>query len=119
MGNFTELLVWQKSIDFVVQVYEKTAAFPQDEMFGLRLQLRRAAVSISSNLAEGQGRSTSQDYRRFVFQARGSAFEAQTQIIVCERLRYFDAGSASALRESVDEIAKMLNGLIAYLTPSA
>jgi four helix bundle protein len=119
MGNFTELLVWKKSVDFAVQVYELTANFPKDETFGLRLQIRRAAASISNNLAEGQGRASSQDYRRFVVQARGSAFEVQTQIIICRRLRYLDEATADGLQASIDEIARMLNGLIAYLTPSA
>jgi len=119
MGNFNELLVWKKSVDFAVQVYERTATFPKDETFGLRLQIRRAAVSISNNLAEGQGHASSQDYRRFVVQARGSAFEVQTQITLCRRLRYLDDATADGLQASIDEIARMLNGLLAYLTPSA
>ncbi|HJT18235.1 MAG TPA: four helix bundle protein [Thermoanaerobaculia bacterium] len=119
MGNFNQLLVWQKSVDFAASIYRCTRCFPKDEMSGLRLQLRRAAVSIASNLAEGQGRRTRDDYRRFVVQARGSAFEIQTQILICERLRYLDSQSANELRTTIDEIARMLNGLIAYLTPRA
>ena len=119
MGNFNQLLVWQKSIDFVADIYRQTRTFPKDELYGLRLQLRRAAVSISSNLAEGQGRHGTSDYRRFVLVARGSAFEIQTQLMICQRLGYMKAEKAQTLLSEVDEIARMLNGLIAYLTPSA
>ena len=119
MGNFNQLLVWQKSVDFAVQIYQKTARFPDDEDYGLRGQLRRAAASIPTNLAEGQGRSTRLDYRRFVIHARGSAFEIQTNLILCQRIGYLSSEDATALRSRIDEIARMLNGLIAYLTPSA
>ncbi|HUJ12351.1 MAG TPA: four helix bundle protein [Thermoanaerobaculia bacterium] len=119
MGNFNELNVWQKSVDFAVRIYRETRCFPNDEVFGLRLQLRRAAVSIASNLAEGQGRRTNEDYRRFVVHARGSAFEIQTQILIAEQVEYFDRTVARDLRDAAGEIARMLNGLIAYLTPSA
>ena len=119
MGNFNQLIVWQKSVDFAVRIHRETKRFPDDEVFGLRLQLRRAAVSIASNLAEGQGRRTTDDYRRFVVLARGSAFEIQTQVLIAERVRYFDPKVAKQLREAIDEIARMLNGLIAYLAPKA
>lgn len=118
-GNFNELHVWQKSIDLVVDVYSATMFFPKDEIFGLRLQIRRAAVSIPSNLAEGQGRSTENDYRRFVLNVRGSLLEIQTQIVICERLEYFDEEQTTNLGTKADEIGRMLNGLLRYLTPNA
>jgi len=93
--------------------------FPKDEIFGLRLQIRRAAVSIPSNLAEGQGRSTENDYRRFVLNVRGSLLEIQTQIVICERLEYFDEEQTTNLGTKADEIGRMLNGLLRYLTPNA
>jgi four helix bundle protein len=119
MGNYNELLVWQRSVDFVVEIYSATSSFPRDEIFGLRLQMRRAAVSIPSNLAEGQGRSMTNDYRRFVLHARGSLLEIQTQIVICERLRYIEERVANDLRSQADEIGRMLNGLLHYLTPNA
>ncbi len=119
MGNFNQLVVWQRSIDLVVEIYAATSDMPADETFGLRLQIRRAATSIPNNLAEGQGRSTVRDYRHFVMQARGSLYELQTQIVICERLHYFNEQKAMQLRERADEIGRMLNGLLRYLTPSA
>jgi len=117
MGNYNELAVWQKSVDLVVQVYEATKVFPGDEEFGLRLQMRRAAVSIPCNVAEGQGRSTSKDYRRFVIQARGSLLELETQFVICERLQFLDNAKCKELRTKTAEIGRMLNGLLRYLTP--
>lgn len=119
MGNYNELRAWRMSVDFVVDVYAATQSFPHDEIFGLRLQIRRAAVSIPSNLAEGQGRSTTKDYRHFVLNARGSLMEVQTQIAICERLQYLKKGQAKNLRDQADDIGRMLNGLLRYLTPNA
>ncbi len=119
MGNYNELAVWRKSVELVVQVYEATKVFPEDELFGLRLQMRRAAVSIPCNVAEGQGRSTSKDYRRFVIQARGSLLELETQFVICERLQFLDSVKCTEFRTKTAEIGRMLNGQLRYLTPDA
>ncbi len=119
MGNYNELKVWNKSVDLAIGVYRATAEFPKDEIFGLRMQMRRAAVSVPCNLAEGAGRSTSKDYRHFVLQARGSLLELETQIVISERLEFIDAQTATALKNATAEIGKMLNGLLRYLTPDA
>jgi len=119
MGNYNELKVWKKSVEFAIAIYRATANFPADEVFGLRLQMRRAAVSVASNLAEGAGRSTRKDYRRFVLQARGSIFELQTQIVIADALEFFDVDAREDLKMRAAEIGKMLNGLVKYLTPNA
>ena len=119
MGNYNELKVWSKSVDLAIAVYRATAKFPEDEIFGLRMQMRRAAVSIPSNLAEGAGRSTPKDYRRFVLHARGSILELETQIVISERLEFIDAQKCAALRKATGEVGRMLNGLLRYLTPDA
>jgi four helix bundle protein len=116
MGNYNELSVWRKSVDLVVQVYAASMLLPREEVFGLQSQMRRAAVSIPCNIAEGQGR-TEKDYRRFVLQARGSILELETEIVICERLGFLRAETAAELREQTGEIGRMLNGLLRYLTP--
>src|SRR5437899_7447298 len=119
MGNYNELSVWQKSVDLVVQIYATTTEFPSDKVFGLRLQMRRSAGSIPSNIAEGQGRSTSKDYRRFILHARGSLLELETQIVISERLNLVSSEICVELRERTREIGRMLNVLLRYLTSSA
>lgn len=119
MGNYHELEVWQKSVDLAVAVYAATRIFPDDEKFGIRIQMRRAAVSISSKIAEGQGRSTVKDYRSYVVRARGSVLELETQVVICERLSYIAAEECERLRARTREIDRMLNGLLRYLTPDA
>src|SRR5690349_11829 len=119
MGNYHNLDVWKKSVDLVVNVYSATKTFPRDEVFGLRLQMRRAAASVPSNIAEGQGRSTDKEYRNFLFYARGSLLELETHIIIAERLSFLSGDVCSALRAQTVEIGKMLNGLLRYLRPDA
>jgi four helix bundle protein len=119
MGNYNELKVWNKSVDLAIGVYRATADFPKDEIFGLRMQMRRAAVSVPSNLAEGAGRSTTKDYRHFVLQARGSLLELETQIVISARLEFINAETSATLKNATAEIGKMLNGLLRYLTPDA
>ena len=119
MGNYHELDVWKKSVDLVVDIYSATKTFPGDEEHGLRLQMRRAAVSIPSNIAEGEGRSSDKAYRNFLLYARGSLLELETHIIISERLSFLSAEVCDALRAQKVEIGKMLNGLLRYLTPEA
>ena len=115
MGNFKELLVWKKSIEFVTEIYEITSVFPSEEKFGLVSQIRRAAVSIPSNIAEGNARRSSADYIQFLKIARGSGAEVETQIIISKNLKFIDELKCEELTLKITEIMKMINGLINYL----
>jgi four helix bundle protein len=112
MANFKELLVWQKSIDFVTEIYKATYTFPKDETFGLQPQIRRASVSIPSNIAEGNSRRSKQDYLQFLKIARGSCAEVETQLIISRNLNFLNPQSYLKLNQDIIEISKMLNGLI-------
>src|SRR5688572_26720461 len=90
MNNFKDLKIWQKSVDLAVRIYEITKAFPKDEMYGLTSQMRRSAVSISSNISEGSGRNTDKDFNYFLGISYGSSCELETQLIIAERVRLID-----------------------------
>ena len=112
--DFRKLLVWQKAIAFVTEVYRATQSFPSEEKFGLTSQLRRAAVSIPSNIAEGQGRATRGEFRQFLGQAKGSVCEVETQLIIAQNLGYLR--DPEPLLEKLHEVARLLNGLLNSLT---
>jgi four helix bundle protein len=116
MSNHRTLKVWKDSRALVARIYRATSRFPHQEMFGLTRQMRRAAVSIPSNIAEGHGRWTRRDCKSFIYIARGSAFELDTQIYLAEDIGWLTPREAESLREAVGEIARMLNGLIRYYT---
>lgn len=97
------------------KIYQNTADFPKHEIFGLTSQMRRAAVSVPSNIAEGHGRLTDGNMRLFLGQARGSLYELETQIELARRLNYLQTESEKDLLESCREVGKMLNGLLAVL----
>jgi|ERR1041384_5357079 four helix bundle protein len=111
MFNFEKLDVWQKAIDFADLVYSHTRNFPPDERFGLTNQMRRAAVSISSNIAEGTSRMSQSDFRRFVEIATGSVFEVISQAFVGRRQGFLTKDSFTALYTSAEEVGRMLSGL--------
>ncbi|MCX6039724.1 MAG: four helix bundle protein [Caldilinea sp.] len=90
LKSYQELIVWQKAMDLVVNVYQITKGFPREETYGLTNQLRRAAVSIPSNIAEGQGRNTAKEFQRFLAVAYGSLQETETQLMLSRRLGYID-----------------------------
>lgn len=115
MGNYKELQVWQKSIDFVTETYKVTGEFPAEEKFGLISQIRRASVSIASNIAEGNSRRSTLDYIQFLKIARGSAAEVETQIIISKNLGFIKDADFTDLSFKISELLKMLNGLINYL----
>ena len=115
MGNFKELLVWKKSMEFVTEIYEITATFPSEEKFGLISQIRRTAVSIPSNIAEGNARRISADCIPFLKIARGSSAEVETQIIISKNLEFIGELRCEELTLKITEIMKMINGLINYL----
>lgn len=111
--SYRELKVWQKSMEFAEHVYRVQQSFPAEERYGLCDQLRRAAVSIPSNIAEGRGRDTAKDFSHFLTLARGSLNEIATQLELAVRLGYLDSGSG--LYDESQEIRKMLNAMIERL----
>lgn len=111
LQHYRELIVWQKAISFVEAIYRVTEEFPRSEIYGLTSQLRRAAVSVPSNIAEGQGRSTTRDFLHFLSMAQGSLMEVETQITIAQRLRYLNEQVETQLLEATAEIGRLLNGL--------
>ncbi len=109
-GSYRDLIAWRKSMELVVGVYAETARLPIEERFGLALQMRRAAVSIPSNIAEGWGRGPTPDFARFLRIARGSILELSTQTEICTTLGF--PGDWRAILEQADEVRKILQGLI-------
>jgi four helix bundle protein len=114
--TFHQRDVWKKAIQLTTQVYEFTADFPRQEIYGLTSQMRRAAVSVASNIAEGSARSTRKDFRQFVKLAEGSNCELQTQLIIARNLHFGDLAKLNAAEILSIEVGKMLGGLSAYLT---
>ncbi|MBK8473565.1 MAG: four helix bundle protein [Sphingobacteriales bacterium] len=112
LKNFQELIVWQKSMDLVKQIYQHTSSFPKEEIFGLTSQMRRAAVSIPANIAEGQARNTRGEFCQFLGIAKGSLAELQTLILLSTNLNYLTQENSSSLLMNCEEVAKMLNGLL-------
>jgi len=117
MFNFEKLDVWQKAIDFADLVYTTTRGFPADERFGLTNQMRRAAVSISSNIAEGCSRTSKIDFARFIEIATGSVFEVVSQAFIGCRQGFLDDASFGKLYRAAEEQSKMLSGLKKSLLP--
>jgi four helix bundle protein len=115
MFGFEKLEVWTKALEFADAIYKATGAFPSDERFGLTNQLRRASVSISSNIAEGSGRNSNPEFIRFVAIAYGSLMECVSQLHIARRLRFLPETEFSQLITQADEISRMLSGLKASL----
>jgi four helix bundle protein len=111
MFTFEKLDVWQKAIDFADLVYNHTRNFPADERFGLTNQMRRAAVSISSNIAEGTSRMSQTDFARFIEIATGSVFEVVSQSFIGRRQNFLNEENFRAMYSAADEIGRMLSGL--------
>ena len=112
MKTHKDLDVWKRGISFVEQIYRTTKKFPKEELYGLTSQLRRAAVSLPSNIAEGAARSSTKEYIQFCYIALGSLSEVETQIMIAEKLGYIPAGT---LLEEVEALRRMLLNLIRYL----
>jgi four helix bundle protein len=110
--SYRDLRIWQEAVDLALVIYRSTAEFPKHELYGLTSQMRRAAVSISSNIAEGKGHSSDGDFGRFLFHARGSLLELQTQIVIARGLEYLTKEQAAELTRSTDDLGRGLNGLI-------
>ena len=109
--KYRDLIAWQKAMDFVEAVYRASNCFPKEETFGLKSQLRRAAVSVPSNVAEGQSRRGSREFVRYIGIALGSLNEAETQILIAARLDYISKEDLAGRLDSADEVGRLLNGL--------
>ncbi|WP_283743069.1 four helix bundle protein [Sideroxydans sp. CL21] len=109
--DYRELIVWQKAMDLVTEIYQTTSSFPSEERFGLSSQIRRAAVSVPSNIAEGHGRKATGAYLNHLSIAYGSLMEMETQLQIALRLEFISSTTTSALLNKTTEIGKMLNGL--------
>jgi len=110
--SFKDLLIWQKAITVVKETYLFTKSLPEDERFGLTSQMRRSAVSIASNIAEGWGRNSTKSYIQFLRIARGSLMELETQLIICKELSYIENENYNTINDLIVEESKMLNALI-------
>jgi four helix bundle protein len=117
--SFRNLAVWQRSIELTLAVYQLTSPFPESERFGLTNQLRRASVSVASNIAEGYGRSTKGEYVQFLGHARGSNSEVETQIVISKALGFGSKQMPQSAEDLCNEVGKMLNPLMKSLRPKS
>ncbi len=115
MNTYRELLVWQKSMSLVTLIYKTSKGFPEIEKFGLSSQIRRCAISIPSNIAEGYGRNSLNDYIRFLNISRGSLYELQTQVEIAFNLKYIEKKEFEKVYENSREIERMMSSLIRKL----
>ena len=111
LKSYRDLIAWQKSMDLVQTVYESAKAFPKGERYGLASQLKRAVVSVPSNIAEGQGRKSTLEFLRHLSIAYGSLMEVETQILIAARLGYLNSEEADRITEQTAEVGRVLNGL--------
>ena len=112
MSNYKDLIVWQKSIQLVIDIYKLTEVFPKDECYGLVSQMQRAVVSIPSNIAEGNERSSNKEFAHFLYIAKGFLAELETQIIISEKLEFINTNQSTSILISCHEIGRMINGLL-------
>lgn len=115
LNSYRDLLVWQRAMELVIETYRLSAGFPKEEQYGLTSQLRRASVSVPSNIAEGYGRASRKEYLQFLYVAQGSLKETETQIILAEMLGYASMNSTKLLLERAEVVSKLLGGLIRAL----
>ena len=110
--HYREMIVWQKAMDLTQEVYRLVKLLPAEERFDLSSQIRRAVVSIPSNIAEGQGRQTEKEFKQFLSIAKGSVFEVETQLLICVRISYFSQEQIEKALSLCDEVGRMLTKLI-------
>ena len=111
-STYRDLKAWQKAMQLVTAIYAPTQQFPRTETYGLTSQMRRAAVSIPSNIAEGQGRRLEGDFQHFLRNARGSLLELETQVLIAQNLQYISQAETDTLLAMCAEVGRILNGLI-------
>jgi four helix bundle protein len=116
--NYRDLIAWQKAMELVMLIYRSTKSLPKEEVYGLMSQMRRAAVSIPSNIAEGQGRNTKRDFRNFLAIAMGSLREFETQILISKGLNYFTEATTTQLCSLTDTVGRLIRGLAKSLLPN-
>jgi four helix bundle protein len=117
-NSYKDLRVWKQSVDLALEIYRHTQNFPNNELYGLTSQLRRAAVSVPSNIAEGKGRSSDKELILFLHHSRGSLLELETQVFIARELAYIEEPQAKQLLSQVEDLAKALNALINSLKKS-
>jgi four helix bundle protein len=117
LKNYPELIAWQRAMDLVEDVYIASRDFPREEIYALTSQIRRAAVSVPSNIAEGHGRRTTSDFLRHLSIAYGSLREVETQILIARRLKYVAQARLEEVMNRAGEVGRLLNGLMASLAP--
>jgi four helix bundle protein len=110
--NYKDLIAWQKAMDLVNVLYDVTEAFPKHEIYSLTNQMRRAAVSVPSNIAEGQAHYSNREFRHFLRHSRGSLAELETQVLIAQRRNYLSELQAAQLLKRTDEVNRILSGLI-------
>jgi four helix bundle protein len=113
---YRDLIVWQKAVELVTEIYRVTRQFPKDEIYGLSSQIRRAAVSVPCNIAEGQGRLTRREFHQFLGYARGSLMEMETQVVIAGNLGDLQEDQVSRLLELSAEVGRILNGLLGSIS---
>ncbi|MBI2678936.1 MAG: four helix bundle protein [Candidatus Koribacter versatilis] len=113
--SYQELIAWQKAMVLVTDIYRATRTLPKEETYGLTSQIRRAAVSVPSNIAEGQARQSQKEFRQFLSHARGSLVEVETQFLIARNLGFLNELASKALLDSVAGLGRILNGLIASI----
>ena len=110
--NYRDLIAWQKAVDLTEVVYEASMSMPPDERFGLTSQMRRAAVSVAANIAEGEGRGSKKEFARFLHIAHGSLREVETHIVIAGRLRFISQQTVDQILEQAAEVGRIITGLI-------
>ena len=118
-ASFRDLRVWQEAMKLTTEIYRSTTDFPKHELYGLRQQIRRAAVSVPSNIAEGKGHRSDKEFVRFLLHARGSLLELQTQVLIAEELQYFRRQEAPHLLALAEGVGRALSGLINSMSEKA
>ncbi len=113
--SYKDLDVWQKAVELVLSIYAATKEFPREELYGLTSQIRRAAVSVPSNIAEGRAKRSTKDFMRFLNIAYGSIAEVETQIIISHKLGYIEEEKAKFLSEEAARVGRMINGMLVGL----
>lgn len=117
--SYKDLVAWQKSMDLVSAVYRASQGFPKEEIFGLVSQIRRSAVSVPSNIAEGHARTSRKEFQYFLSNARGSLAELETQLTIAHQLAYIDETGINQLLDRLGEVGRILNGLLTALKRSS
>ena len=117
--SYKDLVAWQKSMELVTAVYRASQGFPKEEIFGLVSQIRRSAVSVPSNIAEGHARTSKKEFQYFLSNARGSLAELETQLTIAHQLAYIDETEINQLLDRLGEVGRILNGLLTALKRSS